>query len=126
MAEPKRKYAAHPESAPGDFYVINDECIICGAPHEVAPDLIAWTEGASSCIWKKQPATPEELEQAISVIGAACCDSHRYAGSDPEIMSRIPAYSDQVENHEEIAIQEHWKRFFEDIRRRRSIWSGEE
>jgi hypothetical protein len=121
MGEPKRKYEAHPESAPGDFYVKNDECFTCGAPHEVAPDLIGWAEDATSCIWKKQPTTPEEFEQAISVMGAACCGLHRYGGSDPKIMSRIPAYSDQVENPEE----EQWNRIIEEIRRLQRIRDGE-
>ena len=126
MGEPKRKYEAHPESAPGDFYVENDQCFTCGAPHGVAPDLIGWADDVSSCIWKKQPATPEELEQAISVFGAACCEAHRYAGSDPEILRRIPEYSDQVEQHEMISNPEYWKQLFEDIRRQQSTKSGDE
>jgi hypothetical protein len=61
MGESKRKYEAHPESAPGDFYVVNGDCMTCGAPQAVAPDLIGWCEGESHCVWKKQPETPAEL-----------------------------------------------------------------
>jgi hypothetical protein len=41
------------------------------------------------CIWKKQPETREELEQAFAAFDASCISCYRYAGSDPEIISRI-------------------------------------
>jgi len=86
----ERKIRPHPLSAPGDFYVVNDECISCGAPHAVAPDLIGWVDGeASHCVWKKQPETEAELEQAFRAFDASCICGYRYAGSDPDIMSRI-------------------------------------
>jgi hypothetical protein len=88
--EGDRRFKAHPQSAPGDFYVINDECITCGAPHAVAPALIGWaTDGSSHCIWKKQPETPDEMEQAFNAFGASCVGCYRYAGSDPAVMERI-------------------------------------
>ena len=34
----------HPKSAPGDFYVVNGECLACGVPHVVAPDLVGWAD----------------------------------------------------------------------------------
>ena len=86
-----RKFQAHPQSVPGDFYVVNQECISCGAPHVVAPDLIGWGEGSESqhCIWKKQPETAEELEQAFAAFDASEVGCYRYAGNDPAIMKRI-------------------------------------
>jgi hypothetical protein len=85
-----RRYNAHPQSAPGDFYVVHNECITCGAPHVVAPDLIGWVDGDTShCIWKKQPETAEDLEQAIAVFAVAEVGCHRYAGDDPDIIKRI-------------------------------------
>lgn len=86
-----RRFKAHPQSAPGDFYVVNDECISCGAPHAVAPDLIGWAEGTEylHCIWKKQPETSDEMEQALSTFDASEVGCYRYAGHDPAIMSRI-------------------------------------
>jgi len=86
-----RKFQAHPQSAPGDFYVVNQECISCGAPHVVAPDLIGWGEGSESlhCIWKKQPETPEEMEQAFEAFDASEVGCYRYAGNDRAIMNRI-------------------------------------
>jgi len=91
MAAGPYKEENHPESAPGDFYVINEGCMSCGAPHALAPDLIGWAPvDENHCTWKKQPETPEELEQAIAAFDASCCDNYRYAGADPEIIARLP------------------------------------
>jgi hypothetical protein len=81
----------HPNSAPGDFYVINHECMSCGAPHEVAPDLIGWSspDQLDHCIWKKQPETDEELEQAFAAFDVSCIAAYRYAGSNPKIIARL-------------------------------------
>lgn len=80
----------HPESAPGDFYVEKGQCLACGVPHVVAPRLIGWADGEHThCIWKKQPDTPKELEQAIAVLEAQELDCHRYAGSDPAVLERV-------------------------------------
>ncbi len=91
-----RKFESHPKSAPGDFYVINGECIICGAPHLVAPDLIGWSANPGSidprylhCIWKKQPETELEMVQAFNAFAACCVGCYRYAGNDPAVMERI-------------------------------------
>jgi hypothetical protein len=84
------RFTPHPKSAPGDFYVVSGECLACGIPHVIAPDLIAWTgEGVPHCCWKKQPETQAELEQAIAVFEAQELDCHRYAGTDPVILDRI-------------------------------------
>ena len=96
---PVRRFKAHPQSAPGDFYVVNDECIACGAPHAVAPDLIGWATNVEyeHCIWKKQPETPEELDQAFAAFDASEVGCYRYAGNDPTIMARIGSdYCDQA------------------------------
>ena len=91
VMESARRFKAHPQSAPGDFYVVNDECISCGAPHAVAPDLIGWATNVEydHCIWKKQPGTPEELEQAFAAFDASEVGCYRYAGGDPKIIARI-------------------------------------
>ena len=93
-----RRYKAHPQSAAGDFYVVNNECISCGAPHAIAPDLIGWAEtadGFSHCIWKRQPQTPAEVEDAIDVILASEVACHRYAGDDQQVINRLgPEYCD--------------------------------
>jgi hypothetical protein len=87
-----RRFEAHPQSAPGDFYVVNHECVCCGAPHVVAPDLIGWADPElSHCIWKKQPETKEELEQAFAAFDVADLGCYRYAGTDRSIMERVGA-----------------------------------
>src|SRR3954466_5871468 len=84
------KFTPHPKSAPGDFYVVKGECLACGVPHVVAPDLVGWTdEELSHCFWKKQPETPSELERAIAVVQAKEVVCPPYAGSDPAIPSRF-------------------------------------
>ncbi|HWF03516.1 MAG TPA: hypothetical protein VHA06_07515 [Candidatus Angelobacter sp.] len=83
----------HPMNAPGDFYAENTECITCGYPHVLAPDLMAWERDAegreSHCYFKKQPETPLEVEQAINAVNGSCCGALCYAGSDREILKRI-------------------------------------
>jgi hypothetical protein len=89
MASPP-KFTPHPKSAPGDFYVVNGECLACGVPHAVAPDLVGWAdEKLSHCFWKKQPETPAELERAFAVLEAQELECHRYAGTDPAILNRV-------------------------------------
>ena len=86
-----RKFKAHPQSAPGDFYVVNGECITCGAPHAVAPNLVGWAENVEfeHCIWKRQPQTQQEIEEAIGAVLASEVACHRYAGNDPGILDRL-------------------------------------
>lgn len=90
------KLTPHPMSAPGDFYVEDGQCLACGVPHVVAPDLVGWTdEKVLHCFWKKQPNTPAELERAIAVLDAQELGCHRYAGTDRSILDRIsPANCD--------------------------------
>ena len=85
------RFTPHPKSAPGDFYVEKGQCLACGVPHVVAPDLVGWTgEGkVRHCFWKKQPETPAELERAIAVLDAQELECHRYAGTDPAILDRV-------------------------------------
>src|SRR5258708_1184507 len=84
------KFTPHPKSVPGDFYVEKGQCLACGVPHVVAPDLVGWTdEKFPHCFWKKQPGTPAELERAITVLEVQELECHRYAGTDPAILDRV-------------------------------------
>jgi len=48
------RFTPHPKSAPGDFYVEKGQCLACGVPHVVAPDLVGWAdEKIPHCFWKK-------------------------------------------------------------------------
>src|SRR5215469_65016 len=83
------KFTPHPKSAPGDFYVVKGECLACGVPQVVAPDLVGWTgEEIPHCFWKKQPETEAEFERAVGVLEAQELECHRYAGADPAILDR--------------------------------------
>src|ERR1700761_9627525 len=79
----------HPSSVPGDFYVINECCLACGAPQSIAPNLIGTESPSHHCFWKKQPETPAEVDQAIKIILTQELDCHRYAGADPVILDRL-------------------------------------
>lgn len=83
----------HGMNAPGPFYVVNQDCMTCGYPHVLAPDLMAWemnSEGREAhCYFHKQPETSQEIEQAVNAVKGSCCGALRYSGSDPDIIRRI-------------------------------------
>lgn len=77
------------------FYVVQEECISCGVPQQVAPDLVAIAEvnGRDGiCVWVKQPGSPEEFDQAIEAVNQCCVGAHRYGGRDPRILERLEPY----------------------------------
>lgn len=80
---------ATPQNAPGDFYVAKDQCIACGAPEAQAPELMRFDEVARSCYFRRQPATPAEVEQAVLAVWASCCEAVRYRGVDPDVQRRL-------------------------------------
>jgi hypothetical protein len=87
----ERKFKAHPRSALGDFYAEDGQCMACGVPHVLAPELMDWTEEKYwHCFWKRQPETPKELDKAIAVLHSQELGCHRYAGTDPGILLRLP------------------------------------
>ena len=73
-----------------DFYVFPSECMACGAPESVAPDLMSHTEERyGNCYFVRQPVTPGEVDRAIAAVNASCCGAVVYRGKDPEILGRI-------------------------------------
>ena len=83
------------ENVPGPFYVEDGLCITCRAPAAVSPNLVGGNE--RHCYFKKQPRTPEELEQAIQAVEACCCGAYRYAGEDPNVIARLgPTVCDKL------------------------------
>src|SRR5215471_10112569 len=83
------KFTPHPQSAPGDFYVQNGECLACGFPHVIAPDLIGWADAkAPHCGWEKEPVTPGELERACGA-GRSRFNVSSILGSDRALLSRV-------------------------------------
>jgi hypothetical protein len=83
----------HPLDAPGDFYVGHGECMTCGYPHALAPDLMAWeTDPDGSvrhCYFRKQPESAEELRQAVAACVGSCCGALRYKGTDEKIKAAL-------------------------------------
>lgn len=85
---------ATPSNVPGDFYVAKGECITCMAPEAEAPDLMAFDETESSCFFRRQPTTPDELDRAIRAVWASCCRAVRYRGSDTNVQRRLADHGD--------------------------------
>jgi hypothetical protein len=81
----------HPKNAPGPFYVENDCCIACDAPHNEAPDLMGTDDGNGGyhCHFRKQPETAEEIDRAVRACSVSCVRAVRYAGNDPSILHRL-------------------------------------
>ena len=82
----------YPLNAVGDFYVADGMCIACTAPEHEAPDLMAHDTEAHAgyhCYFKRQPSTPEELQQAIMAVVVACCGAVRYGGTDPSVLRQL-------------------------------------
>ncbi|MBO9562811.1 MAG: ferredoxin [Niastella sp.] len=80
----------HPENAEGDFYSMDGVCISCGAPEAEAPKLIEHSvKDGGHCHFKRQPQTPEEVEQAIQALAVSCIASIRYGGKDEAILKRL-------------------------------------
>jgi hypothetical protein len=74
----------------GDFYVVDGDCITCGAPEAAAPTLIAHQkEEYGHCYFKRQPETPEEIDQAINAVAVSCVSGLRYRGKDEKIIQKL-------------------------------------
>src|ERR1051325_803848 len=91
-------YEREPDSVPGPFYVVKDQCIICGLPPETAPQNITWdaeTQRTSNfkcprhCRVERQPETAEEIEQMIEAVRGSCVQAIRYCGTNPTILARL-------------------------------------
>lgn len=60
----------------------------CGAPEMHAPGLLSHDSGGH-CFFARQPASPEETNEAIESIWASCCGALRYGGTNREIVVRL-------------------------------------
>ena len=64
----------------------------CGVPQSIAPDLVGWVDDESGpCYWIRQPETADELDRAIKILDTQEIGCHRYSGTDPTILKRLPA-----------------------------------
>lgn len=53
---------------------------------------MAWDNdetGPCHCYFKKQPETPDELEQAIDAIKVTCCGAGVYSGDDLYVLRKL-------------------------------------
>lgn len=83
----KQGRARHPLNAPGDFYVEDDSCTLCGAPEAEATGLMAHSD--EGCYFTRQPETDSEIEQAINAIAVSCVSAVRYGGKDKNIIAQL-------------------------------------
>ncbi|MBA3533838.1 MAG: ferredoxin [Ardenticatenales bacterium] len=84
----------HALNVDGPFYSVDQGCAFCGAPHVAAPDLMGWEEKEEysypiHCFFKRQPETPEEIEQAIQAMDWSCVQNLRYRGTTPDILEKL-------------------------------------
>jgi len=82
-------YAAN---VPGDFYVEDGCCTMCGVPFVAAPELFGiWHDyrGYEHCYVTRQPTDPDEMEKMIETIARADLRCIRYRGHDPAILKRL-------------------------------------
>ncbi len=76
-------------NAPGPFYVVDQECISCGAPGAAAEGLMSHGGSNAGCIFIRQPQTAAETKCAIFAVWSSCCGAVRFGGSDQEIVRRL-------------------------------------
>lgn len=77
------------KNAPGSFYTTG-ECLSCGVPEAMAPDLLApLGDENSDTYFVKQPSTPEEIERACRAVEVCCVDALRYGGKSPKVIMRL-------------------------------------
>ncbi len=60
------KFTAHPKSAPGDFYVEKGQCLACGVPQVVAPDLVGWADYNASKQTSQRISVRDESQARLS------------------------------------------------------------
>jgi len=94
----KPLYERETDGAPGPFYVIKGQCLLCALPVETAPRNITWSaetfrrgceDCPSHCRVERQPETAEEIAQVIEAACHSCIAAIRYCGTDPEILRQF-------------------------------------
>ncbi len=88
MAHDARLRQRHRHSVDGPFYVVNGECMSCGAPEMHSPSLMSH-DATGHCFFTLQPTTAEETNQALVSTWASCCGAVRYGGKDRETLIRL-------------------------------------
>jgi hypothetical protein len=94
----------HALNAPGDFYVEDDCCTLCGVPGVSAPELFGGfaadgtvDEGVRHCWVKRQPQSGAELDAMIDTMARQELGCIRYGGSDAAIVARVTAVGEAAQ-----------------------------
>jgi hypothetical protein len=79
-----------------DFYVVDQQCLLCTVCIDAAPGLMELFEApdgpvGSTCFFSRQPKTVAEVEAAILALSRSCGEAIRYRGHDPVILDRLAA-----------------------------------
>jgi hypothetical protein len=85
---PSAPRSRHHHNVDGPFYVVNGECMSCGAPEMHAPKLMSH-DSKGHCFFARQPASPHETNEAIESTWASCCGALRCGGTDDGILIRL-------------------------------------
>lgn len=84
------------QNSEGDFYVADQQCVLCLLPLDAAPELMGLFDppdgpAGSTCYFSRQPSSDAEVEAAIRAISHSCCGGLRYGGRDPVIIGKLKA-----------------------------------
>ena len=85
---PTQPVRAYGRNAPGDFFVQDDCCLLCGVPWHIAPDL--FSHDNTSCWVSRQPLTPDEQRRMLQVVETQELDCIRYRGRDATLLRVLP------------------------------------
>jgi hypothetical protein len=69
--------------------------MFCGAPPEVAPNLMGMQtddRGYPHCYFRRQPENDVEVDEAIAGMNASCCGAVCYVGNDKKILKKIAQF----------------------------------
>ncbi|HET6425938.1 MAG TPA: hypothetical protein VFG20_19765 [Planctomycetaceae bacterium] len=82
----------HRANVPGDFYVEDGCCTMCGVPFGEAPELFGQCDdsrGYMHCFVKRQPQTTSELSDMLSALQFSEFECIRYRGTDRLIQLKL-------------------------------------
>ena len=84
----ERRFTAHKANCEGPFYVVDGDCMGCGAPESEAEGMMSH-DASGHCFFTAQPENLEQNDAAIRALWTSCCGAVRYAGNDQSILNRI-------------------------------------
>ena len=97
----KRQLNAHRANCEGPFYVVDGDCMSCGAPEAEAEGMMSH-DRSGHCFFTTQPENSEQNDAAIRSLLASCCGAVRYAGNDQSILTRIAELGEHLRCDEKI------------------------